>query len=313
MKKGEKENIENKYAAFGIVSTFFLMAGCIVFSVLCINNTKISFIQKFSILYSLLASIVFIVLYFLSILFLLKGKDTLYKTGLTLFIAVLFCLILCFIFLKTGFFEIISNEQSLKVYLEKSGAWMSLFFILLQYFQVVLLPIPGIVSTLAGVALFGPLKALIFSLIGILLGSFTAFFIGRKLGNKAVSWLVGKDTLQEWQKKLKGKDNFVLSLMFLLPMFPDDILCFIAGLSSMSEKYFSSMIVVTRILAVTVNCYSINLIPLNTWWGLLIWGILLAGLIAAFIWIYKNLDKIQERFSKWYKKVKVSKRKNKNG
>jgi hypothetical protein len=45
----------------------------------------------------------------------------------------------------------------------------------------------------------------------------------------------------------------------------------------------------------------------------LIWGILLAGLIAAFIWIYKNLDKIQERFSKWYKKVKVSKRKNKNG
>ncbi len=307
MKKGEKENIENKYASFGIVSTFFLMAGCIVFSVLCINNTKIRFIQKFPILFSLTASIVFIALFFLSTLFLLKGKDTLYKTGLTLFIAVLFCLILCFIFLKTGFFDIINNEQSLKAYLEKSGAWMSLLFILLQYFQVVLLPIPGIVSTLAGVALFGPFKALIFSLIGILLGSFTAFFIGRKLGNKAVSWLIGKDALQQWQKKLKGKDNFILTLMFLLPMFPDDILCFIAGLSCMTEKYFSIMIVVTRILAVTVNCYSVDLIPLNTWWGLLIWGVLLAALIIVFVSIYKNLDKIQDRFSRWYKKV--SKRK----
>lgn len=113
--------------------------------------------------------------------------------------------------------------------------------------------------------------------------------------------MVGEDTLSKWQKKLKGKDNILLTLMFLLPVFPDDILCFIAGLSSMSTLYFIIMIVISRILAVTTTCYSIDLIPLNTWWGLTVWGVIFLVLIVGFIAIYKNLDKIQAGLSKRFK------------
>ena len=181
---------------------------------------------------------------------------------------------------------------------------MPAFYILLQYLQVVVLPIPSIVSTVAGLALFGPFWTTVFSLIGIILGSVTAFFVGRKLGNKAVAWMVGEDALKKWQTKLKGKDNLVLTVMFVLPLFPDDILCFLAGLSSMSFSYFIVMMTIARVLAISATCYSIDLIPFDTWWGLLIWGILLATLIFAFIWIYKNLDKIQKKITELKSKKK---------
>ena len=162
-----------------------------------------------------------------------------------------------------------------------------------------------------GIALFGPVKTVLYSLCGILLGSFTAFFIGRKLGYKAVAWMVGEETLNKWQKKIKGKDNFILTMMFFLPFFPDDILCFITGLSSMSTKYFSIMIIIARIVSLSATCVSISFIPLTTWWGLLIWGAILLVVVVGFIFVYKHMDRIHsyfvKKFSRKQKKGKTEK------
>ena len=120
-----------------------------------------------------------------------------------------------------------------------------------------------------------------------------AFFIGRKLGYKAVAWIVEAETLKKWQKRLKGKDNLILTMMFILPLFPDDILCFIAGLSSMSKAYFLIMVTITRLIGIAATCYSINFIPWNTWWGLLLWGVVVVTLIGVFIFAYKYMGKWQ--------------------
>ena len=70
----------------------------------------------------------------------------------------------------------------------------------------------------------------------------------------------------------------------------------------MSTRYFAIMLTISRILAISVTCYSIDLIPFNTWWGLSIWAAFFALVIAVFTLAYKNLDKIQtwisERFGK---------------
>ena len=165
---------------------------------------------------------------------------------------------------------------------------MPIIYIALQFLQVVVLPIPSIVSTIAGVALFGAFWAMVYSLTGILLGSLLAFFIGRKFGYKAVSWMIGEDSLSKWQKKLKGKDNLFLTLAFILPIFPDDILCFVAGLSSMTMRYFLSVIFLSRVMGIFATCYSVDLIPFNTWWGILIWIAIILMVTLSFIFIYKN-------------------------
>ena len=229
--------------------------------------------------------------------FLLK-RSALYKSCIILYVLLVFSAIVFYILLKTGFMEIFKSEEKLEEYLERTGVWMSILFIVLQFLQVIVLPIPSTVTVVAGSALFGPLKGSIFSLIGILLGSLTAFLIGRFAGFKVVAWIIGEETLQKWQKKIKGKDKLLLSAMFLLPVFPDDVLCFVAGLSSMSLPLFFTIILISRILAIFTTSYSISLIPFNTWWGILIWSILFVLIAVMFVVLYKKSDSILGWFEK---------------
>ena len=300
----KKKRGYNRKPIIRMLLFILLTALCIVFSLLCIRNTAYPFIEKFYIFFSVIASIICCGLCVLAIWFTLSNKEALCKTAVSFYTFLLFCLVFIYFFQKTGFFALVKNEAAFRDYLETKGKFMPVLYIALQYLQVVILPIPSVVSTLAGVALFGAFKASLYSLIGIIIGSLTAFFIGRKLGYKAVSWIIGEEELNKWQKKLKGKDNLFLTVMFLLPMFPDDVLCFVAGLSSMTNRYFLIMIVLSRVVSVVATCYSINLIPFNTWWGLLIWVSFFALMLVAFLCIYKNLDKIQNKLSKRFKNHK---------
>lgn len=304
-----KTQHKSKNALFRVLTFFLLTAACIIFSILCLDQTLRPFFQSRKILFSILAAGFFVLLCALSVWSAVKEKATLTKSLISVYVFFLFCLVLVFVLQKTGFFRIIQDKTAFQNYLERAGIWMPLLYIVLQYLQVVVLPIPGIVSTAAGVALFGAFYAMLYSIIGIILGSLTAFFIGRKLGYKAAAWLVGEESLSKWQKRLKGKDNFILTAMFLLPLFPDDILCFLAGLSSMTTKYFIGMIIITRLISISATCYSIDFIPLNTWWGVLVWGIIFL-LVAVGFWLaYKNVDTLQAWYSRIFKKKK--KRKNK--
>ncbi len=300
MQKNENNNAIKEKIIF--ISVIFLMTvTSVVFSVLCLNGSSVAFIYENSLLFSIIVSLLLFALCGLTVWFILAEKERLSKTFFSAYILILFCSILIFIFQRTGFFKVIKSAESLREYLETSGKWMPFVYIILQYLQVIILPIPSVVSTVAGVALFGPFYALLYSLVGIILGSFTGFLIGRKIGHKAVAWMIGKDTLEKWQNKLKGKDNLFLTIMFLLPMFPDDVLCFIAGLSSMSTKYFLWMITISRLITVAGTCYSFNFIPFNTWWGLLIWGVFVLTIIVIFIFAYRNMDKIQQKLGKYFK------------
>ena len=281
-----------------------LSAFCGVFAYFCLAYYESGFIANN---FAWLIAVCFVIIAAAataSLIFLFNAEkkpifETLFKTILSGYFLVAILLTVFFIMQKTGFLELVQDPERYKQYLETSGEWMVAVYILLQYLQVVLLPIPTFVSTAAGVALFGPVKAMFYSLIGVTLGSFTGFFIGRVLGEKAAAWMVGKETLEKWQEKLKGKDNLVLTAMFLLPVFPDDVLCFIAGLSSMSNLYFAVMIIVSRIIGISTTCFSVGFIPFDTWWGILIWIGLAAIVITVFIVLYKNVDKL----SAWIEKV----------
>ena len=226
------------------------------------------------------------------LLFFFFRKELWYKLCITAYVCADFAVIIFYVLLRTGFFDIMSDEEGLEAYLERSGKWMAIVFVVLQFLQVVILPIPSTVTVVAGAALFGPLMGSLYSLLGIVLGSLTGFLIGRYAGYRVVAWLVGKDTLDKWLKKVKGKDKLLLTAMFLLPVFPDDVLCFVAGISSMSLWYFLAVILISRVLAIFTTSYSVSLIPFNTWWGLMIWGILIAGVVVLFVVLYKKSDAI---------------------
>lgn len=283
-----------------LIYFLFNLAG-MVLGVFCLYKSNVPFLAKHRLLFSIIIGTAFTLSYVACVFVTLYAKEVWKKTFLSVYILIIFSLTLLLVLQVTGFFILIKDQTSLQEYIKGAGRWMSFAYIALQYLQVVLLPVPAIVSTLAGVALFGVLPTIIYSLIGIVTASITAFLIGRKLGYKAVAWLIGKESLDKWQKKLKGKDNFFLTLAFLLPVFPDDVLCFVAGLSSMSLRYFSIMIFICRGIGITTTCFSFEFIPFTTWWGLLIWGVLLTAIVLLLIYIYKRFDALQAWFSKRFK------------
>ena len=203
-----------------------------------------------------------------------------------------------------GFLDKIDSVEKLRKYIASFGGYALMLFVLIQFLQVVVLPIPSFITVGAGVLLFGPLKSAIFSCLGIILGSIVAYFIGRIFGFKVAKWLVGEESLNKGLKIIKGKDKIIITFMFLFPFFPDDILCFVAGITTMGPTFFIVMIIVTRFISIFAASYSMNnsIIPYNTWWGILIWILFIAITISLSILVYKNGEKFEKMFSKKTKK-----------
>ncbi len=261
---------------------------------------------------AVLSTLVNAALLSVDLIFYFLKKQVVYKCCITAYVLFDFLLIGFYILLETGFLEIMRDEGSFASYIERAGSWMTALFISLQFLQVVILPIPSTVTVVAGTALFGPLQGSLYSLAGIVIGSLVAFLIGRYAGVRVVAWMVGQETLEKWLKKIKGKDKLLLSAMFLLPVFPDDILCFVAGFSSMSVWFFLAVILISRVLAIFTTSYSITLIPFDTWWGLLIWGILFALVIVLFVFLYRKSDAILGWFEKkFHRETRVEEKKKK--
>lgn len=145
-----------------------------------------------------------------------------------------------------GLLEILSSQEKLQEYVAGFGIWAPIVFVLLQMMQVIIAPIPGNVTTLAGGALFGFWPAIIYSSVAIFLGSLIAFAIGKYGGRPLINRLVSPQIVDKYLNVLAQKQRLTLALMFLFPFFPDDVLCFVAGMAGYSWRYFTVMIIATR-------------------------------------------------------------------
>ncbi len=270
----------------------------VFFSVLYLETFESGFIAEyFDVVLTVSVSLI-TALTMLTIAFRRRSEGFLYKLFLIVVITVTAIACALFLLKTTGFLDKIDSVDDLRKYVASFGGNAALIFTVLQFLQVVVLPIPAFITVAAGVVLFGAFKGAVLSCIGIILGSIAAFFIGRIFGYRVAKWLVGKDSLDKGLKTIKGKDKIILTFMFLFPFFPDDVLCFVAGITTMSPVFFLIMIFFTRIISVFATCYSMNnsIIPYDTWWGILLWLLFLAITVVLTVLIYKKGDKIEAFF-----------------
>lgn len=172
--------------------------------------------------------------------------------------------ILGFIFLFYLFNNNLSAQQ-LTSLLKNAGIFAPLLFILIQIIQCVIPIIPGSVSCIIGVALFNPIGGFIYNFIGISIGSTINFLLAKKYGNKIVLKLVSKNNYDKYIVWLEKRDKFnkLFALAMLLPCLPDDLLCFLAGLTPMSFKKFVLIILICK--PWSILAYSIGLDIITSW------------------------------------------------
>lgn len=135
-----------------------------------------------------------------------------------------------------------------------------IIFILLQILQVVIPIIPGGISSAAGVLIFGPWMGFVYNYIGICIGSIIIFLLGRRYGKPFILSMISDKTYNKYIKWLDDQGRFekLFALAIFLPVAPDDALCLIAGLSNISVKRYTAIILIAK--PASIFLYSMALI-----------------------------------------------------
>lgn len=210
---------------------------------------------------------------------------------------------LYFLFYKLGLTNV--SQDELQEFIKSTGVIAPLIYILITFLQVTFIPIPSTVTILVGSYLFGPFGAFFLSYIGLMIGSLVAYGLGKLLGRPFINWLSGsKEETEKWMSKLNGKENILLFFMFLFPIFPDDVLCSIAGILPITFRGFLWMQIITR--ATSVGCTLLfmtgQIIPFNGW-GIPVIGVGILICFIAFIYCFKNADKINSICEKLHNNI----------
>lgn len=135
-----------------------------------------------------------------------------------------------------------------------------IIFMLLQILQVVIPIIPGGISSAAGVLIFGPYLGFVYNYVGISIGSVIIFLLGRRYGKPFILSMISDKTYDKYIGWLDNQSRFekLFALAILLPVAPDDALCLMAGLTNISVKKFTLIILLAKPLSIFL--YSMALI-----------------------------------------------------
>ena len=139
-----------------------------------------------------------------------------------------------------------SDGEKVKAFVTFFGPAAPLIFIIIQILQVMLAPIPGEATGFIGGYLFGTAKGFLYSSIALTIGSWINFLIGRFLGKRYIRKLLPAHTLTRFDFIFKRQGIIIIFLLFVLPGFPKDYLCFFVGLSAIPIKVFIILAAIGR-------------------------------------------------------------------
>ena len=162
--------------------------------------------------------------------------------------SILFLLALIVVWLVKSFLDGNFNSiESFQNYIQSFGIFGPLILIFIQLAQVVLPILPAVVGYAAGSILFGWFGGFLCNYIGTSIGSILAFYLARRYGSSFVQRHVSASAYEKyahWTQK-KGFTWFLILTIFL-PVAPDDLICFLAGLTAISAKKFCIIILVLK-------------------------------------------------------------------
>jgi uncharacterized membrane protein YdjX (TVP38/TMEM64 family) len=104
--------------------------------------------------------------------------------------------------------------------------------------QVMIATIPGHVFMVAGGYLYGFTVAFLIIFVTTVVTSQLAFALARSVGRPIVYRLAPRKLIDHWESAA-NRQGFVFFLFaFILPIFPSDLMSYVAGLSSISPRRF---------------------------------------------------------------------------
>lgn len=156
--------------------------------------------------------------------------------------------IVCVIVLKQLWGQKFSAVSDLQDYMKGFGIAAPLILVLFQAFQVVVPVLPGYLGCAAGAVAFGSMTGFWCNYIGISAGSIAAYYLARRYGVDIVLAMFSQKQYERWRGRVEKSRSYewFLFIATLLPLFPDDFLCYLSGLLKMNSRKFIWIIILGK-------------------------------------------------------------------
>lgn len=140
------------------------------------------------------------------------------------------------------------SVESFQGYISKFGYFGPVFLTVFQAAQVVLPVLPGFLGCAVGSVMFGPFVGFLCNYIGICAGSILAFFLAKRFGAPLIRDIFPSEKYQKWARWTETSKSYttLMFLAMLLPLFPDDYLCYLSGITEIKAKKFIWIVVLGK-------------------------------------------------------------------
>jgi uncharacterized membrane protein YdjX (TVP38/TMEM64 family) len=178
----------------------------------------------------------------------------------------------------------IGNRDAVSASMGQIGIWGPLVLFVLFVVQVFLAFIPGQALMVACGYLYGFWGGFLLSWLSLVAGGELAFVLARRYGRAFAEKWIAPNILARWDRAAQGQGVSFFTVSLVMPLMPNDAMCYVAGLGKISHRRFSVANFLGRGIACAftsaAGAYGAN-IPWQAWAGLVV--ILIVGSAAWFI------------------------------
>lgn len=195
------------------------------------------------------------------------------------------------------------SDENYRVYFKEKVNAMGfkgvIFVLLLQILQIVVAVIPGQPMEIVSGMLYGPIGGIFVCLVGIFIGTAIVFYLVRKLGTDFMQLFFSPEKIDSIKNskifKNSAKFEFIMLIIFVIPMMPKDIFIYLGGISPVRPKRFLAIATLARIPGLFLTVYMGNRIS-NGNFSMVVVLIAIILIIAAIgYFIY---SRIEQKFEK---------------
>ena len=206
------------------------------------------------------------------------------------------------ILITEGIFNIPAvNKFFSDLIIHHNGVVVYIIIWIIMFLQVTILNIPAYIVLSASVSV--GIKTLSIEYIFVVLSAYMcgcvlSYLLGWKFGKKAVKWCAGSDEdYDRWCSVLNDKGKVWYFLTVLFPMFPDDLLCLVAGAVKLNFGFYCLANFIGRGVGLVTTLLALKLVGImggDSSYMLIVWALALYGEIIAYYILKKRMKENDE-------------------
>lgn len=218
------------------------------------------------------------------------NKEQILKILKVCIVATIFMLLMELLFsisyVSSFFSRLIANSN---------GAVVMLVVWVVMFLQVTILNIPAysVLSVCISIGINAWSWEFILTVVtAYMAGCILAYWLGRWFGVKAVKWCAGSDEdFNKWSSFINKKGKIFYFCTILFPIFPDDLLCLVAGSIKFNFALYTIFNLVGRFVGLITMIWTLKLIGLTGGGSiitLIFWAVALLAEIICYIIVKKR-------------------------